>query len=128
MSCTRGSEIEAKMRCGLEARFALLKQGLLLERLDEIAQPETHALVIQQASEAASLAWLTGYPLLTFPCLFEEMASEATAFLGWQARRYWRGLQWEPPAAPPRREQLERCPTRYLMRLRQQLYAGRPLV
>src|SRR5690348_496340 len=64
MSCTRGSEIEAKMRCGLEARFALLKQGLLLERLDEIAQPETHALVIQQASEAASLAWLTGYALL----------------------------------------------------------------
>src|SRR5262249_13711484 len=31
------------------------------------------------ANRAAELAWVTPYPLLVFPCLFEEMAQEMRA-------------------------------------------------
>lgn len=124
MLYARGTEIEAKIRCGKAARFALLKQQLILEQLDVVPAVEAHARVIQQAGEAAALAWLSGYPLLTFPCLFEEMAQEAVAQLGRQARRYWSGFAL-PPSALPRREHYEASPTRYLMRLRQDRVARR---
>ncbi len=119
MSPVRATEIDAKMRCGLSARFELLKQRLLLERLDEVLPAEAHAAVIQRASQAAAEAWLSGYPLLVFPCLFEEMASEATARLARQAELYWQRLELRPARLelPPERPQL--CATHYLMRLRQ---------
>jgi hypothetical protein len=48
---------------------------------------------MQQADEAAFLACLTLYPLLTFPCLFEEKAAAATEQARRQARLYWQGLE-----------------------------------
>jgi hypothetical protein len=79
-------------------RFGILKQRLLLQRLNEVPDATTHALVIRQANEAALLAWLTQYPLLTFPCLFEERAAAATAQARRQGRLYWNGLELQPPA------------------------------
>jgi len=70
----------------------MLKQRLLLERLDETPESETHALIMQQANEAALRAWRSPYPLLTFPCLFEERAAAATEQARREARRYWNGL------------------------------------
>jgi hypothetical protein len=71
---------------------------LLLRRLNETPESETHALIMRQANEAAFLAWLTQYPLLTFPCLFEERAAAATEQARRQARLYWNGLELHPPA------------------------------
>jgi hypothetical protein len=77
---------------GLAERFAVLKQRLLLERLNATPGSETHALIILEANEAAALAWVSSYPLLTFPCLFEEKAAAATERARRQARVYWEGL------------------------------------
>jgi len=78
---------------GLEARFAQLKHRLLLERLNGTPEPETHALIIQQANEAARIAWLSSYPLLWFPCLFEERAAAVAEEMRLEAYRYWNGLR-----------------------------------
>lgn len=81
----------------LAARFANLKLRLLLQRLNETPEAETHASIIKQANEAALLACLSGYPLLAFPCLFEERALAATEQAHRRARCYWNNLQ---PAVP----------------------------
>lgn len=78
--------------------FALLKQRLLLARLNETPEYETHALIMRQANEAALDAWLSSYPLLTFPCLFEERANAASAQARLQACLYWKDLRAETPA------------------------------
>ena len=80
------------------ARFANLKTRLLLEHLNETPEAETHALIMRQANEAALLAWLSSYPLLTFPCLFEERAAMTLAQARRQARLYWQGLALNAPA------------------------------
>lgn len=92
--------IEAKTRPGheLATRFGILKQRLLLRRLNETPESETHALIIRQADEAAFLASLTSYPLLTFPCLFEERAAAATDQARRQARLYWAGFGVAQPS------------------------------
>jgi hypothetical protein len=83
---------------GVAARFVVLKTRLLLERLNETPESETHALIMRQANEAAFLAWLSGYPLLAFPCIFEERAAATTEQARRQARVYWNGLGAETPA------------------------------
>jgi len=80
------------------ARFAILKQRLLLERFNETPQAETHALIIEQANEAAFRAWLSSYPLLTFPCLFDERAAAVTDQVRREASCYWNGLGTQPAA------------------------------
>ncbi len=80
------------------ARFANLKTRLLLEHLNETPEAETHALIMHQASEAALLAWLSTYPLLTFPCLFEERAAAVTDQARRQARLYWTGFGLAQPS------------------------------
>jgi hypothetical protein len=92
--------IEAKTSLdhGVAARFGILKQQVLLRRLNETPESETHALIIQQANEAAFLACLTLYPMLILPCLFEERAAAATKQARRQARLYWTGLELHPPA------------------------------
>ena len=77
---------------GLAERFAVLKQRLLLERLKATPGSETHALVMLEANEAAALAWVSSYPLLIFPCLFEERAIAASERARRQARLYWEGI------------------------------------
>jgi hypothetical protein len=91
-------EAEAKMDSGIAARFGLLKQRLLLQRLNEVPDAATHDQIIRQANEAAFQAWLTLYPLLTFPCLFEERAVAATEQARCQAHLYWNGLELQTPA------------------------------
>jgi len=78
--------------------FALLKQRLLLERLNHTPEFETHALIMRQANEAALLAWMSSYPLLTFPCLFDERANTASEQARLQACLYWKDLRAETPA------------------------------
>src|SRR5215471_4076885 len=58
-------------------RFEQLKARLLCERLDEIWEPAFTSPVRRAANEAAALAWVTPYPLLVFPVLFEEKAESA---------------------------------------------------
>lgn len=91
-------ELETRLDNGIAAAFGVLRQRLLLHRLDEAPDPSTHALIMRQANEAAFLAWLTSYPLLTFPCLFEERAAAAMEEARCQARLYWNGLEAQPPA------------------------------
>ena len=74
---------------------------MLLQRLNETADSELHALIIRQANEAASIAWLTSYPALIFPCLFEEKADAAVERARGEERNYcedWRSAsrQWPP--------------------------------
>ena len=83
---------------GVSVRFVVLKQRLLLECLNQTPEPETHALIMRQASEAGLLAWLSSYPFLTFPCLFEERAVSATEQARRQSRIYWNGLGTETRA------------------------------
>ena len=91
-------EAETRLDHRIATRFGILKQRLLLRRLNETPELETHALIMRQADEAAFLAWLTLYPLLTFPCLFEERAAAATEQARCQTCRYWNGLELQPPA------------------------------
>ena len=89
----------------LAERFAVLKQNLLLERLNGTQEFETHALILRQANEAEFLAWVSAYPLLTFPCLFEERVLMATELARRDARLYWNGLE---PATSARAAQMGR--------------------
>jgi uncharacterized membrane protein YidH (DUF202 family) len=91
----RAIDTKARLDDGIVTRFGILKQRLLLQRLDEMPDSATHALIIRQANEAAFLAWLTSYPLLAFPCLFEERAAAAMDQARRQACRYWHGLELE---------------------------------
>src|SRR5690242_11626351 len=58
-------------------RFEQLKGQLLSERLEEIWEPAFISHVRRAANDAAALAWVTPYPLLVFPVLFDEKADTA---------------------------------------------------
>jgi hypothetical protein len=67
----------APFRAVQENRFERLKTILLDERLEELLDPAFNTYVRNAANEAAALAWVTPYPLLVFPGLFEEKADSA---------------------------------------------------
>lgn len=67
----------APFRTALEDRFESLKNRLLLERLKELADSALNSRLRHAANEAAALAWVTPYPLLVFPALFEEKTEAA---------------------------------------------------
>ncbi|HEV2393381.1 MAG TPA: hypothetical protein VG146_13595 [Verrucomicrobiae bacterium] len=69
----------APFRADAENRFERLKSRLLAERLEELWEPDLNSRVRRAANEAAALAWVTPYPLLVFPLLFEEKAETALA-------------------------------------------------
>jgi hypothetical protein len=69
----------APFRAVQEARFEGLKEQMLEERLDAVVEPEFDIHLRRAATEAAALAWVTAYPLLVFPTLFEEKAEAASA-------------------------------------------------
>ncbi len=69
--------LAAPFRAALESEFAKLKNGLLLARLDETPGAELNSRLRGAANEAAALAWVTPFPLLVFPVLFEEKAEAA---------------------------------------------------
>ena len=75
----------APFRAVQESWFEHLKQSLLGERLEQTWEKGLASQVRRAANEAAALAWVTPYPLLVFPVLFEEKAATATAFAERQA-------------------------------------------
>ena len=60
-----------------EAELERLKARLLAERLAERGDAQLSTQLRRAADEAAALAWVTRYPLLVFPALFEEQAEAA---------------------------------------------------
>jgi hypothetical protein len=70
----------APFRAVQETKFERLKNGLLDQRLGELLDPAFNSYVRSAANEAAALAWVTPYPLLVFPALFEEKADSALLF------------------------------------------------
>jgi hypothetical protein len=77
-----GFELEvrppAPFRAAHERKFEGLKEQLLEERLDETFGEGLGEELRRAANEAAALAWVTAYPLLVFPALFEEKADAVT--------------------------------------------------
>jgi len=61
-------------RAAQEARFEDLKNRLLLDWLEANVDTRLNGYLRRAANEAAALAWVTPYPLLVFPALFEEKA------------------------------------------------------
>lgn len=76
-----------------------LKNRLLARELRETPYPEFGELIRQAADEAAGLAWLTPFPLLVFPCLFEEKAHAAVKRGLFQERVRQRSLELLAKAA-----------------------------
>ena len=70
----------------VETELDRLKDGLLLRLLNETPVSELNAILRRAANEAAALAWLTPFPLLFFPALFEEKAQTARKQVAKQAR------------------------------------------
>ena len=66
----------------------MIKNRLLAERLDLLERPDLNVAVRRAANEAAALAWVTFYPLLVFPTLFEEKTAAAVLQADRQARVY----------------------------------------
>jgi len=69
----------ARLPTGQEAGLEQLKNQLLKERLEATEEPGCIVQLRRAAEDAAALAWVTPYPLLVFPVLFEEKA-DAAAF------------------------------------------------
>jgi hypothetical protein len=67
----------APFRAVLESEFERLKGKLLLVRLRETPGAGLNSQLRRAANEAAALAWITPYPLLLFPLLFDEKAETA---------------------------------------------------
>jgi len=59
-----------------ETELERLKNRLLRERL-AAAKPELNIPLRRAANEAAAMAWVTNFPLLVFPTLFEEKVGTA---------------------------------------------------
>jgi hypothetical protein len=70
----------APFRATQETELERLKNRLVVRTLNELDEPEFSALVRRAANEAAAIAWLTPYPLLTFPELFEEKTDAALVY------------------------------------------------
>jgi len=78
----------APFRITQETEFERLKNRLLTEKLIATATPELNAPLRRAANEAAALAWVTFFPLLVFPTLFEEKTRTALRHAERQKRVY----------------------------------------
>lgn len=67
----------APFRATHENEFEQLRERLLAEQLKLTPEPVLNAPVRRAANEAAALAWVSYYPLLVFPTLFEEKVQAA---------------------------------------------------
>lgn len=54
-----------------------LKQNLLHAVLEKTNNAALFKQICGAANRAAELAWATAFPLLVFPCLFDEMVQDA---------------------------------------------------
>ena len=78
----------APFRATRETEFERLKNRLLAAQLARTTEPELNTPLRHAANEAAALAWVTFYPLLVFPVLFEEKTRAAVRQARRQARIY----------------------------------------
>lgn len=67
----------APFRATWESELDRLKGRLLQDQLGRLTRPRFSGYLRRAANEAAALAWVTPYPLLVFPALFEEKAEAA---------------------------------------------------
>jgi hypothetical protein len=74
----------APFRAWQEAELERLKTRLLAQWLATRPDPQFGGQLRRAANEAAALAWVTQYPLLVFPALFEEKAGAALLHAGRQ--------------------------------------------
>jgi hypothetical protein len=70
----------APFRATQETELERLKNRMLVEVLNELNGREANPYVRRAANEAAALAWVTPYPLLAFPGLFEEKVQTALRY------------------------------------------------
>ena len=70
-----------------------LKSRLLQEKLADAGAGKANSALRRAANEAAALAWVTAYPLLMFPGLFDEKAAAALVQLKRQATIRRRSLE-----------------------------------
>jgi hypothetical protein len=78
----------APFRATQETEFERLKDLLLAQKLATAAKPGLNPLLRRAANEAAAIAWVTQFPLLVFPVLFEEKTAIAVRQAERQARVY----------------------------------------
>ena len=71
----------APFRASEESGLEQLKARLLSEALGANWEPEKNTRVRRAANEVAALAWVSPYPLLVFPVLFEEKTEAALRHL-----------------------------------------------
>ena len=64
-------------RAAQETELEQLKNRVLRTRLERANAPGLNAALRRAANDATALAWLTAYPLLVFPVLFDELARAA---------------------------------------------------
>lgn len=76
----------APFRGTVEHDLDLLKERLLARELQKADGFEANVRLRRAANDAVALAWLTPYPLLLLPVLFEEKVWEARRKAGRQAR------------------------------------------
>ena len=76
----------APFRAMQENEFEQLKSALVRRRIEALWQAELSVYVRRAANDAAALAWLTPYPLLVFPVLFDEATDAALLFADGQQR------------------------------------------
>ena len=67
----------APFRAVQENELERLKTRLLRQKLYRLEQAGGVAYIRRAANEAAALAWVTPYPTLVFPALFDEKAEAA---------------------------------------------------
>jgi hypothetical protein len=67
----------APFRARQDTELEGLKKHLLQQRLEAAWEPLHTNRLRRAADEAEALAWVTPYPLLVFPILFEEKAEAA---------------------------------------------------
>ena len=67
----------APFRAVQENELDRLKERLLRAKLYRLERAGLTAYVRRAANEAAALAWVTPYPTLVFPALFDEKAETA---------------------------------------------------
>ena len=76
------------VRATQETEFERLKDLLLAQQLAYAPAPGLSPPLRRAANEAAALAWVTQFPLLVFPVLFEEKIEAAVRQAERQARIY----------------------------------------
>lgn len=67
-------------RAAQENELEQLKKRLLMGALKRFEEPDYNAYIRRAANEAAAIAWVTPYPLLTFPELFAEKTNTALIY------------------------------------------------